>query len=454
MLCLFILMAMMAASSALEAKTDGKRHALLIAINDYAHWTPLNNPIPDMRTLAAELRHRYGFLPEVVENPTREDIVAKLRRYIRQDYGPDDQLVIAFAGHGTYDAVSDIGYLVAKDSYTSSDDPNFLSTIPYPWLLALIDNIDSPNILLIVDACYSGSLSDFGGRMRGGGDGGGAVRRFLTAGGKEYVPDGDVNQHTPFMRRLLKGLRALKTASDTVRLGPLYGKFMRNVEPSPRIGSFGQHAGMEDFVFTLRNAAPAPRPQLAIASTTAAAPAAAVASVAVAVPVARAAAPRLRPKPERLSDRDIRFAFEKLEIFDAGRNSEGDFPNQFRAQKKNGRAVVVDLESSLMWQQAGSEYRLTIDEAVAYIKRLNEEAYGGYRDWRLPTVEELGSLIEPQRKADSLYISPRFDTEQEACWTADRDRRTTDVYFVSFNTGKVRQGYGGPKAFVRAVRSL
>jgi len=431
---------------AARSEDGGRRYALLIGVGSYQQWSPLVNPIPDVRALGEELRHRYGFLTEVLENPSREDVVAKLRRYYHLEYGPKDQLLIVFAGHGSYDEVSRIGYLVASDSENRQRDPNFVTLLSYPWLLTLIDHVDCPNVLLVVDACYSGSLGagtsavgNMAGKAR-------KVRRFLTSGGVEYVPDGDPDRHTPFMRQLLAGLRN-PGPDGVLTLEELQDRFMSRVDPRPRWGSFGGGGGGH-FALVASGSAPPLRQGDALRS----------ASVSRSArppvpPPSPAVSSRLRSEPKDVSESALERAFSRLEIFDTTRNPEGDFPNQYRIQERGGWEVVVDLESGLAWQRSGSEYRLSLREAVEYVDRLNREGHAGHRDWRLPTLEELASLLEPLRQADDLYVSPRFDTDQESCWSADRDRDGQNHYYVSFNAGRAVLAFGAKTAFVRAVRS-
>ncbi|MBN2161872.1 MAG: DUF1566 domain-containing protein [Pontiellaceae bacterium] len=63
--------------------------------------------------------------------------------------------------------------------------------------------------------------------------------------------------------------------------------------------------------------------------------------------------------------------------------------NQF-AYRKNGDGTVTDLVTGLMWQADPGEKK-TYDEAVAGATKCR---LGGHDDWRLPTIQELYSLID------------------------------------------------------------
>lgn len=124
--------------------------------------------------------------------------------------------------------------------------------------------------------------------------------------------------------------------------------------------------------------------------------------------------------------------------------------HQYESVKRNGAKLVIDHATGLIWQRSGSISFMTYSEAHGYIELLNREKFAGYSDWRLPTLEEAMSLMEPEKRNGDLYIDPVFDRRQRYIWTADQN--TEGVAHVLFNiriyTFSLRYCN-----FVRAVRS-
>ena len=59
--------------------------------------------------------------------------------------------------------------------------------------------------------------------------------------------------------------------------------------------------------------------------------------------------------------------------------------------------TVVDQATGLAWQRHGSRYPLTFTAAHAHVEQLNALDFAGYSQWRLPTVNELLSLLPDER---------------------------------------------------------
>ena len=183
----------------------------------------------------------------------------------------------------------------------------------------------------------------------------------------------------------------------------------------------------------------------------------------------------LRKKPKILGSSDLKNMYVKYNFFDNNRHPMGNFNNGFI---DNGDGTVTDTITGLKWQRNGSTRELSRREANSYVKMLNEEKFAGYSDWRLPTIEELASLLTKSTRQD-LCIDSVFDRKQKKCWSTDSLPRGTmghSAYYqkdwiVDFANGQITQANwvrsaGGPAYmswasyrknyvnYVRAVRSL
>jgi len=150
---------------------------------------------------------------------------------------------------------------------------------------------------------------------------------------------------------------------------------------------------------------------------------------------------------------DIRAILESHGYYDAKFNKNGKgITHQYEAKTVQDAPVILDHLTGLMWMQGGSTKALNTKSAGKYICKLNEEAVGGFADWRFPTLEEAMSLMESKILNDDLYIDPLFDPKQQEIWTADRydyDHRLS-VNFKKGGCFTSRAAY----SYVRAVRNL
>jgi serine/threonine-protein kinase len=115
--------------------------------------------------------------------------------------------------------------------------------------------------------------------------------------------------------------------------------------------------------------------------------------------------------------------------------------------------TVADRSHELLWEQSGSEYPLPWPEAGVYVQGLNRDRFVGRVDWRLPTVDELCSLITEAPGSHATCLAPPFDPAQQCLWSADR-RSFNAVWFVSLDVGFVFWQDFTCHYYVRAVCSL
>ncbi|MCI0529129.1 MAG: DUF1566 domain-containing protein, partial [Nitrospira sp.] len=163
--------------------------------------------------------------------------------------------------------------------------------------------------------------------------------------------------------------------------------------------------------------------------------------------------PKLRDTHTILSYEDIVQKIQEKGFSLPKENIVGTFQHDYEPETPNGKKVVIDHATGLMWQQSGSFDTMTWEGAKAYVDQLNKDRYTGFSGWRLPTIEELASLLESTRKNEGLYIDPVFDIKQMRCWSADQSIKSHDLWVVDFYEGVV-DDYTPYSYYVRAVRSV
>ncbi len=159
---------------------------------------------------------------------------------------------------------------------------------------------------------------------------------------------------------------------------------------------------------------------------------------------------QLRKEPITVSSKEALKAFNLKQDTDSWWRPLEYIQNDFR---DNGDGTIIDLATDLMWQKSGSPKDINYGEAKVYIKKLNQEKFAGYRDWRLPTVDELKFLLTSEKQSNGLYINPIFGKNQSCFWTSD-SRASGGVWRVDFSYGVVYWYFLGGKLYVRAVRSV
>ena len=105
-------------------------------------------------------------------------------------------------------------------------------------------------------------------------------------------------------------------------------------------------------------------------------------------------------------------------------------PNAFEAQGEEG---WKDGATGLIWAKSPSPFPLTWEQARTYLDDLNQ---GGSQTWRLPTVEELITLIQPKAHPEDLCTPTILDTNRKWFWSADT-RTFTQAWFVDLENGYV-----------------
>jgi len=154
----------------------------------------------------------------------------------------------------------------------------------------------------------------------------------------------------------------------------------------------------------------------------------------------------LRAAPVKAGPAQARQAFAVDMLLRPKPYLENDFAD-------NGDATVSDAASGLMWQKGGSDYPVNFAEARDHAWQLNEMAFAGHTDWRLPTVAELLSLIRPEPKRGGHCLPNALTPIARRLWSADA-RSFVSGWFADVDTGFIGFADHSCRLGVRAVRAV
>lgn len=170
-------------------------YALIVGIDDYPGFdSDLAGPAGDARLMRDMLIDVYGFNPENIlmlydQDATRDNIATGFAEHLGQA-GPNGSTVFFYSGHGTQ-LDENIGLTAPVDNESNGlDEALYVYGADYRSSVLLDDEIGfladqlrSDHTLIVIDACYSGTVS------RGPGD---SQAKFIDAGslGDLVLPNG------------------------------------------------------------------------------------------------------------------------------------------------------------------------------------------------------------------------------------------------------------------------
>jgi phage baseplate assembly protein gpV len=113
--------------------------------------------------------------------------------------------------------------------------------------------------------------------------------------------------------------------------------------------------------------------------------------------------------------------------------------------------AVRDNKTGLIWERSP---RLDMEDWNSAHKRCLASNTGGRKDWRVPTVQELNSLIEPSSMEIKLPDGHPFTNVEPAIyWSATKaPKNATYAMFVNFSSGGTATLEQQMSTFVWCVR--
>lgn len=117
--------------------------------------------------------------------------------------------------------------------------------------------------------------------------------------------------------------------------------------------------------------------------------------------------------------------------------------------QKHDDGTVTDQETGLMWRvcveglkgkncDKGKALEPSWGGALTYVSSLNGEGFAGYKDWRLPNIRELASLLELQCAHPAINLEIFPSTPPAHVWSSSPYHFYTHYsWFVDFDSGQI-----------------
>lgn len=455
---------------------DGS-YAMIVAVGDYDHLSKLESVTYDAAKMKTFLLETAEY-DEVVVLQDAEASFATIR-YFMEEYFPQKmqkgryRFLFYFSGHGAqregYGGTI-IGFLQLKGATREPTTQSINMHHIENWAIQLPR---ATHMLFLLDACFSGlagtedksyetnvdpmELAEENGRF------------MMTAGGADETSIASLKRWggSLFTDVVIYGMGGAADFDDdgVVTMYELFTYTQAAVRNEaqkarhnqhPLISNLGRYSDKGQYFFVYRDPSPPPLETIAVPADEekkegetrpTPEPSPLPTTPQTALPVIPP-----RSKPQTVSSVDA------LEVFGLGENWRPleYIQNEYEDQGE----VVVDHATGLMWQKSGSPKGLIYADAQKYVGGLNRQKFAGYDDWRLPTIPELMSLLEPEKQSNGLYIDSRFDKPEEYPWYWSADRLPESegdssgaAWSVHFLSGNMYWNYLNYEVYVRCVRS-
>ena len=235
-----------------------RSHAVVIGVDAYTAMPPLKYAVKDAKSVAAVLERR-GFEVTLLldAEATKSNIERTLFKSLPGRLGPNDRVLVFFAGHGI--SKHEMGYLMPVDA--KAEDAAFAG-VEMGALQEAFANpsmYPSKHVLYVADACYSGlALSSRGASVRPKtGSYVGHILRHkvrvaLTAGGDDEEVM-EKNGHGLFTHQFLEALNGAADLDQdgiitTAELWPYLSKEVSQASRRRQTPQYGR-SGTGEFVF-------------------------------------------------------------------------------------------------------------------------------------------------------------------------------------------------------------
>ena len=380
-----------------------EKRALVIGNGNYQHIGTLKNPVNDARTVAQTLRLRQlGFQVTELHNRNRKQMARAITQF-GNSIKPDSTVLVYFAGHGAQ--YQGVNYLFPVDFETQDEKELPIEAVSTSFIMDHLKRNTNGLNILVLDACRNNPLSASGrsgtrGLTRIDDAPPNTYSIYATSPGK-VASDNSNEANGLFTKHLVKYMK-----QPGLDLGNMVLETRKDVMKASGNKQIPYDYGTLTERFCLAGCEVA-------GSTVVAAPAS---QPAVAPKPQPKPAPQTQSKPQAVASNEHRHGNRSHAhpLPATGVNHQHGAPAQpvqtvtqtpvTPASSKrftvNGDGTVSDRQTGLMWKQC-SEGLLGASCQDGFVKGLTWQQamdlkgsqFAGYNDWRLPTRDELQSLV-------------------------------------------------------------
>ena len=393
---------------------SGNQWLFVIGIDSYINLPNLNTSVNDAKAVKNTLLKRYHFdkyhiIELYDEEATRRNIFGKLR-YLTRRVGPDDSVIIFYSGHGGLDSARREGSWIPVEGTINDTSSWILNEQIYDYLK--IDANKAKHVLLISDSYFSGdSFRGYREKMPRATDDviktayNLRSRQVIASRKSKPLVEEGLSRNSIFTHFLIEVLNENKNpflVSSELYKGLQTG-LEENSYQTPGFGTLKDEGGQKggELILFLNSEELVRLNKIKWQN-------------------------RIERKYLRSSYKDLSVTqvlsmphVEIREEQDWGFYGHSTIRHQYELRSIVYDEVVVDYTTGLMWHQNGSERFKDKEKISEWVNNLNLNGYAGFKDWRLPTVEEAASLLEPKQNFSDMYVDNVFDKKQPWIWTGD-----------------------------------
>jgi hypothetical protein len=363
-----------------------KKSALIIGNSNYENVPKLKNPTNDSSDIKDALES-IGF-----ETSYGEDLSQKRFRNIVRDFfqfaSGDDIILFYYAGHGLQ--YQNNNYLVPTDCDIRLEHDIVDETISFEYIQKVFNEINSKLSLFILDSCrdnpFAKAISSFSGRNIAFDRGlanttisvnSQSIIAFATSP-NSIAQDNPTEQNGIYTKHLLKHI-----TTDNIKVEDIFKRTTKDVltdtkhtqEPWTSLKTY------DDFYLNGEEQQEVKIVEKVVYKD------------------------KIIEKPievEKVVEKIVYKEKETVTPTSVG-NQKIVKPTEVGVTKEflDNDLVWQDPDTKLIWQKTFSEDRMKWQEAFEYAKKLNSQNYGGYSDWRVPTLDELKTILTKEQNKNS-----------------------------------------------------